>query len=201
MLILASGSPRRKELLQQIGVKFKVIVPEVKEYSAEEISNPLELVKANSAKKAEAVCAMYPEDAVVSADTVVALDGKIYGKPKDEAEAYKFLRELAGKKHQVYTGITYGSKGRLYTEAGITQVAMCELTDEEINDYIKTGEPMDKAGAYGIQGMAAKFIKGIEGCYFNVVGLPLNLFYELQKKVDDNHESCEVAGFAGGGKA
>lgn len=180
MFILASGSPRRRELLQQIGALFRVEVSEAEELSQAE--SPAELVRLNAAAKAEAVAREHPGEAVLGADTVVALEGKIYGKPRDAAEACSMLAALSGRRHEVLTGIVWVSGGQTFSEAVSTQVQFGELTAEEIGRYVATGEPLDKAGAYALQGGAAVFIEGIEGSYSNVVGLPLYRTALLAKK-------------------
>ena len=180
MFILASGSPRRRELLQQIGTLFRVEVSEAEELSQAE--SPAELVRLNAAAKAEAVAREHPGEAVLGADTVVALAGKIYGKPRDAAEACSMLAALSGRRHEVLTGIAWVSGGQTFSEAVSTQVQFGELTAEEISRYVATGEPLDKAGAYALQGGAAVFIEGIEGSYSNVVGLPLYRTALLAKK-------------------
>jgi len=180
MFILASGSPRRRELLQQIGAVFRVEVSEAEELS--QADSPAELVRLNAAAKAEAVAREHPGEAVLGADTVVALEGEIYGKPRDAAEARAMLAALAGRRHEVLTGIAWVSGGQTFSEAVSTQVQFGEMTDSEISRYVATGEPLDKAGAYALQGGAAVFIEGIEGSYSNVVGLPLHHTALLAKK-------------------
>lgn len=184
-IILASASPRRKELLSQIGLIFTVQVSGVEEVITK--TAPEEIVMELSSQKAADVKAHTKGDSVViGADTIVAYSGKegskILGKPKDEEDAFAMLKLLQGKAHQVYTGVTIcaGEETRTFYEK--TQVFIYPMTDEEIRAYIRTGEPMDKAGAYGIQGRFAAFVKGIEGDYNNVVGLPVGRVYqELQK--------------------
>ncbi|NCE63639.1 septum formation inhibitor Maf [Pseudoflavonifractor sp. 524-17] len=173
-LILASQSPRRRELLERMGIRpFRVCSPGVDEDLGEELP-PAELVCRLSTRKAEAVQAKAGPDAlIIAADTVVALDGAILGKPRDEREAFKMLSALSGCRHQVYTGVTvlWGSRRR--TEHEVTDVTFRALEEGEIEDYISTKEPMDKAGAYGIQGLGALFVEGIQGDYYNVMGLPV----------------------------
>ena len=181
MFILASGSPRRKELLQQIDVRFKVLVSEAEEISGEDIA-PEELVVKNAAAKAQAVAREHPGMAVLGADTVVSFKGHTYGKPDSEAGAGAMLKELSGNSHKVSTGIAWVNEGRTFTDCVTTQVEFAELTDEQIRAYIATGEPMDKAGAYAIQGRAAAFIREIKGSFSNVVGLPLNAAIRLAEK-------------------
>ena len=173
-IILASQSPRRKELLERMGIQdFETISPNVDE-SAFHGLPPEELVRRLSAEKAAAVAGKVGEDAIViAADTVVALEGAVLGKPADELDAFKMLSALSGVRHQVYTGVTVCRGGEKQTAHEVTDVTFRELSEREIEDYIATGEPMDKAGAYGIQGYGALLIQGISGDYYNVMGLPV----------------------------
>ena len=173
-IILASQSPRRKELLERMGIRdFETISPNVDE-SAFHGLPPEELVRRLSAEKAAAVAGKVGEDAIViAADTVVALEGAVLGKPADELDAFKMLSALSGVRHQVYTGVTVCRGGEKQTAHEVTDVTFRELSEREIEDYISTGEPMDKAGAYGIQGYGALLIQGISGDYYNVMGLPV----------------------------
>ena len=173
-IILASQSPRRKELLERMGIRdFETISPNVDE-SAFHGLPPEELVRRLSAEKAAAVAGKAGEDAIViAADTVVALEGAVLGKPADELDAFKMLSALSGVRHQVYTGVTVCRGGEKQTAHEVTDVTFRELSEREIEDYIATGEPMDKAGAYGIQGYGALLIQGISGDYYNVMGLPV----------------------------
>ena len=173
-IILASQSPRRKELLGQMGLKgFQIISPDVDE-TVEENLSPSQLVEELSLRKARAVAREADEDdLIIAADTVVALDGGILGKPADEREAFAMLSALSGNRHRVYTGVTVLRGSWVVTGYEETIVTFRELEPEEIMDYIETGEPMDKAGAYGIQGLGALLVSGIEGDYFNVMGLPV----------------------------
>lgn len=173
-IILASGSPRRKELLERMGIRnFKVISPDIDEVTDPRLS-PAEIVESLSLQKATAVAEGQGEDVlVIAADTIVTLDGAILGKPNDEMDAFKTLSALSGGRHQVYTGLTVLCNGEAVTQHEVTTVTFRELTEEEIDDYISTGEPMDKAGSYGIQGYGALFISEITGDYPNVVGLPV----------------------------
>ena len=172
-LILASGSPRRRQLLEQIGLTFAVRSSDVDESVSPGLT-PAQVVESLSARKGEAVAAeAAPGDLVLSADTVVALDGAILGKPRDRAEAEAMLTALSGRTHQVYTGVTLLQDGRRLTGHEVTAVTFRPLSPEEIAAYVSTGEPMDKAGAYGIQGLGALLVERLEGDYFNVMGLPL----------------------------
>lgn len=180
-LILASKSPRRADLLRQMGFQFTVLSVPVDE-SCPEISNPVELVMTLSKRKAEAVVHKVKEGLIIGADTVVVLDNEILGKPVDEKDAARILRKLSGKTHQVYTGFSLVEcAGRTISDYEETSVTFHTLSDWEIQSYIETGCPLDKAGAYGIQGRSGLFVKRIKGCFYNVVGFPLNKFYEQLK--------------------
>ena len=172
-LILASGSPRRRQLLEQIGLTFAVRSSDVDESVSPGLT-PAQVVESLSARKGEAVAAeAAPGDLVLSADTVVSLDGAILGKPRDRAEAEAMLTALSGRTHQVYTGVTLLQDGRRLTEHEVTAVTFRPLSPGEIAAYVSTGEPMDKAGAYGIQGLGGLLVEGIRGDYHNVMGLPI----------------------------
>lgn len=172
-LILASGSPRRRELLERIGLKFTIQAANVDETLLPGIS-AREQVMRLSRIKAQAVADTQNEQTVIlSADTVVVLDGTILGKPKDAADAKKMLTALSGRSHLVLTGVTVWSGSGIETHCEETEVFLRPMTEAEIGAYIATGEPMDKAGAYGIQGYAALFVEKLVGDYYNVVGLPL----------------------------
>ena len=176
-IILASASPRRKELLSQIEVNFEIIKAEKEEHITSSI--PTEVVKELSMQKAKEVAAKCDGSIIIGADTKVAMEGQILGKPKDRADAMRMLRLLQGKKHQVITGVTVllgSTKTRSFAE--VTDVSLYPMTDAQIERYIATGEPMDKAGAYGIQGRFAAYVRGIEGDYNNVVGLPIGRLYQ-----------------------
>jgi septum formation protein len=187
-LILASASPRRRELLKQAGFTFEVRPAQVNEdpYPDED---PIAYVVRLARHKAKSVLAEISSDApaqsavVLGADTTVTLDGHILAKPEDAADAARMLRMLSGRTHRVITGVAVASATGTEVAAEITGVQFLTLADEEIDAYIATGEPMDKAGAYGIQGYAAKWIPRIEGCYFNVVGLPLALVSTMLEAV------------------
>ena len=180
-IILASQSPRRRQLLGQIGLTdFDILVPDADE-SYDPSLTPQEIVLSISRKKAEAARTLAGDsDAVIlAADTMVFLDGLRLGKPHSEAEAFEMLSALSGREHLVCTGVTVCRGDRLETRPETTAVRFADLTEEDIRRYIATGEPMDKAGAYGIQGLAALFVTGIAGDYFNVMGLPLHLVGEM----------------------
>ena len=173
-MILASQSPRRKELLGQMGLRgFKVTSPEVDE-TVDEHLPPAQVVEELSRRKAMAVARHADgDDLIIAADTVVALEGAVLGKPADQREAFAMLTALSGNRHYVYTGLTVIQGDRVVTQHECTTVTFRDLEPEEISHYIATGEPMDKAGAYGIQGLGAMLVSGMEGDYFNVVGLPI----------------------------
>ncbi len=182
-LILASQSPRRRALLEQIGVpQFDILVPDADE-SYDPTLTPQEIVCSICRKKAEAalVLANDPEAIIITADTMVFLDGMRLGKPKDEADATQMLRSLSGRTHTVCTGVSVARGERIETQAETTAVTFRTLTDAEIAAYIASGDPMDKAGSYGIQGKPALFVSGIEGDYFNVMGLPLHRLGQMLK--------------------
>ena len=173
-IILASNSPRRRELLAQIGIRdFQILSPDVDE-TVEPGLSPARMVETLSLRKAQAAAGRAgADDLILAADTVVALDGRVLGKPRDQEDAFAMLSALSGREHRVYTGVTVLRGGQAATEHEETAVAFRALSPEEIRDYIATGEPMDKAGAYGIQGVGALLVQGIRGDYCNVVGLPL----------------------------
>ncbi|MCD8096463.1 MAG: Maf family protein [Lachnospiraceae bacterium] len=177
-IILASGSPRRRELLTQIGVSFEVHKAEGEEKLTTDV--PQEVVRELSMQKAREVAGKVSGDLYIGADTVVAVDGQILGKPKDEEDAVRMLRLLQGRAHDVATGVavifTDGQEPLSFAET--TRVHVFPMTEEEICAYVQSGEPMDKAGAYGIQGLFAAYVSGIEGDYNNVVGLPVGRLYQ-----------------------
>ena len=191
-LILASASPRRRELLSLTGLPFTVMAGNGEEIISTE--DPARAVSELSRQKAEAVLLRAEDgDTVIGADTVVALDGRILGKPADEADAFRMLRMLQGRDHAVYTGVTILKKNSgtaPVTFAERTAVHVLPMSDEEIRAYIATGEPMDKAGAYGIQGRFAVYVAGIEGDYQNVVGLPVSRLYGYLKGEHYDQTDC-----------
>ena len=182
-IILASQSPRRRELLERMGIrKFDIIVSDADE-SLEEGLTPSEQVERLSRIKADAVAALVgPEDLVIAADTVVALEGAILGKPADEGDAFRMLSALSGVRHQVYTGVTVAMGGKVLTRHEVTSVDFRALEPEDMERYIATGECMDKAGAYGIQGYGCLLVEGIDGDYYNVMGLPVALLARMLKE-------------------
>lgn len=179
-IVLASASPRRKQILETAGFETEVRVSDADETLPEGISpaeavERLALIKATSVERAE-------DETVVAADTVVVLDGKILGKPESEIQAKEMLRSLSGRTHLVYTGVCILKGEKLSVFHDCTKVEFYPLTEEEIDVYIESGEPMDKAGAYGIQGRGCAFVKGIEGDFFNVMGLPVALLIQKLKE-------------------
>ena len=188
MLVLASASPRRKELLTQAGYDFRVIPANVPEERRPN-EDPTAFVTRLAQEKAQAVFDLLsngsPEDplTVLGADTIVVTPEEILGKPQNPKDAARMLRLLSGRTHKVITGLCLVSKGKTEVAAETTLVTMREVSNEEIDAYIATGEPMDKAGAYAIQGFAARWIPRIEGCYFNVVGLPIARVAEMLERV------------------
>ena len=185
-IILASASPRRKELLKQVGISFRTM-PSIKEEKVTK-TEPQDVVEELSYQKAVDVCTQLSEQGkedfvVIGADTVVSCWGKIMGKPEDKEDAYQMLYELQGKSHQVYTGVTLAWKYKdtpamFHTFHECTDVTVYPMSEEDIKRYIDSGEPMDKAGAYGIQGLFAAYVQGICGDYNNVVGLPVGRVYQ-----------------------
>ena len=172
-IVLASQSPRRRQLLGQMGLEFTTQSPEIDE-AAFQGRDARDLVQILSREKARWIAGQVdPETLVIGADTVVVRDGEILGKPKGEEEARAMLASLSGRTHQVCTGVTVCRGDKVLTQVEETQVTFRPLTDQEIRQYVSTGEPMDKAGAYGIQGLGALFVERIEGDYYNVVGLPV----------------------------
>ena len=173
-IILASKSPRRKEILETMGVQFEIDVADVDESVSDDLS-PVEAVCEISKRKAQRIAERHGEDEIViSADTVVVIDGKIIGKPKDKEDAFCILKNLSGRTHEVYTGFTVCGNGKTKTDFEVTKVHFKELCDDDIRRYIATGEPMDKAGAYGIQQKGNLFVDYIHGDYYNVVGFPIS---------------------------
>ena len=180
-IILASASPRRRELMAHISTNFQVIPSNVEEIVPENIS-PLEQAEYLALIKAKDIAKDYPENIVIGADTCVIAENMVLGKPKDKADAKKMLNMLSSKVHQVVTGCAICNGEKTVSFSNITDVEFYDLSQEEIEDYINTDEPYDKAGGYGIQGKAAIFVKAIKGDYFNVVGFPIaQLNKELKK--------------------
>ncbi|MDT8902266.1 Maf family protein [Anaeroselena agilis] len=178
-IILASASPRREELLRQVGCAFTVITSGVEEDNDRGLP-PVELAVAHALAKARDVAAKAgPGETVVGADTIVVLDGRVYGKPRDIADARRMLDELAGREHQVITGVAVVKGDKAWTDFAVTAVRFRDYGPETIERYLSGGEPLGKAGAYAIQGAGALLVEGITGCYANVVGLPLVMLDKL----------------------
>ena len=192
MIVLASASPRRQELLRIAGIPFTVQPADIDESPLADES-PRGCAERLARGKALAVSQSRPRDCVLGADTIVVVDDAILGKPRDADDAARMLRMLSGRTHEVITGVcvvspvgsgqrSVASEADLVTASETTLVTFCELSDDEIHDYVVTGEPMDKAGAYAIQGIASRWIRRIEGDYSNVVGLPVALVYRMLRE-------------------
>ena len=182
-LVLASASPRRAELLRNAGVPFTVEPAHVPEQPADH-EKPVDYAQRLARDKARAVFARHPESAVLGADTVVVVDEHLLEKPSGQADAARMLRLLSGRTHQVITGVCLVAPDFEQSEAEITQVIFSPLSEGEIAAYVASGEPLDKAGAYAIQGMASRWVERIEGCYFNVVGLPVPRVYRMLRAAE-----------------
>ncbi|MES5917441.1 Maf family protein [Bacillus cereus group sp. RP37] len=187
-IILASGSPRRKELLELAGVPFEIVVSEVEE-TIGAYSSPSDIVMSLALQKASAVAETNGDHIVLGADTIVTYDSRVLGKPSNEDEAKEMLRLLSGKTHEVYTGVAIIAKDKTVTFYERTEVMFWELTEEEIDVYVASKEPLDKAGSYGIQGKGSIFVQHIQGDYYSVVGLPISrLVRELKQfNIDVTH--------------
>ncbi len=181
-IVLASGSPRRRELLEAVGLTFEIIHPKVEEKDLD-VSHlpPSEQVLALATFKGESVACDEPEAFVIAADTIVVIQDEVLGKPVDKPDAFRMLSRLQGRTHSVYSGIALFHQGQLQKSVLESKVQMMPLSEDEIWRYIETQEPMDKAGAYAIQGYGSLLIQSIQGCYFNVVGLSLNALNGLFK--------------------
>ena len=184
-LILASSSPRRKEILTAVNWPFEAVAANIDE-SRRDSEEALTYVKRLAETKARAVATRFSSGLVLGADTVVVVDGEILGQPREPNEARRMLKLLSGKWHEVLTGVFLmrAPNGQAVIDHEITRVRFAELSAAEIDWYVATGEPLDKAGAYAIQGRAGLFIEEIEGDYFNIVGLPIRLVYELTLKLE-----------------
>ena len=190
--ILASASERRKELLSRLISNYKVIVSDFDESSVNFNGDVEHYVKTLALGKAKAVEQLVNNEAIIiAADTIVVLDDKILGKPKDKRDAFNMLKSLSGKSHKVYTGmaIINVTKSSYLVDSVCTKVKFSEISDNEILQYIDSGEPMDKAGAYGIQGCGGIFVEKINGCYYNIVGLPINKLKRILNKFDVGEKS------------
>jgi septum formation protein len=182
-LILASASPRRAELLSNAGIPFTADPAHVPEERAPN-EQPADYAQRLAGEKARAVFARHPQEVVLGADTVVVVDEHLLEKPAGAEDAARMLRLLSGRTHQVITGVCVMAAGFERTEAVTTEVRFAGITDDEIAAYARTGEPMDKAGAYAIQGIASRWVERIDGCYFNVVGLPVPRVYRLLRAAE-----------------
>lgn len=182
MLILASKSPRRREILLQMGFSFRIADSEYEENNALAVP-PDQLVRLQAEGKAAAVYKRMGDNAVViGADTLVVLDGKVLGKPRNEAQAMAMLKALSGRTHEVMTGVAVWANEHCWSDVCVSRVTFRPLADEEIRRYVATGEPMDKAGAYGVQGLGRSMVDKVEGSLSNVIGLPRTLIKELIQK-------------------
>lgn len=182
-LILASASPRRSQLLRSAGFSFIVHAAHVAERPLPN-EQPVQYAQRLASDKAHAVYATYPDNAVLGADTVVVVDERLLEKPQDAQDAARMLRLLSGRAHQVITGVCLLAPGFEQIDAEITEVRFSKLSEIEISGYVDTGEPMDKAGAYAIQGLASRWVERIDGCYFNVVGLPVPRVYRMLQALE-----------------
>jgi len=184
-LILASASPRRAELLRNVGIAFTVEPAHVPEQALPG-EPPLLYAQRLARDKSRSIFARHPDKVVLGADTVVVADEHLLEKPRDAEDAARMLRMLSGRAHQVMTGVCLVAPGWETIEAEITEVRFSSLTEAEIAEYVATGEPMDKAGAYAIQGVASRWVESIDGCYFNVVGLPVPRVYRMLQRLEDD---------------
>ncbi len=197
-IVLASSSPRRSEILTQVGIPFTVFKPDDNAemaLPAEKCSECAEIARQNAVLKAQwTVSRVEPDSIVLAADTIVVVDGSILGKPVDQQDAARMLSMLSGRAHQVVTGVAVirNSDGKMACGYEVTDVVLKDLSDREINDYVATGEPLDKAGAYAIQQKGAFFISSISGCYFNVVGLPVFRVSQLLREMDEDFDVFKV---------
>ncbi|MGC9317934.1 MAG: Maf family protein [Armatimonadota bacterium] len=187
-LVLASASPRRSELLRQVGLDFEIKVSDAAEDAEAPGLTPGDVAVRHARRKAMSVASDVPGRVVLGADTVVVLDGRLLGKPADAEEAREMLRALSGREHEVITAVAValgrgGTARVLVEDRSRTRVIFRDLSENEIERYVNTGEPMDKAGAYGIQGRGALLVREIHGCYFTVVGLPLSLTWEMLQRL------------------
>ena len=182
-IILASKSPRRKEILQNLGFEFSIVTADTDESSNE--TDPRALTRDLARRKGRDVVKLMNDSdmLVISCDTVVWCDGKILGKPKSKDDAIGMLRLLSGRKHTVTSGLSLSLNGKTVTDSEDTDVYFADLSEEFIEKYVESGEPMDKAGSYAVQGTASMWIEKIDGCYFNVVGLPVRLLCELLRRL------------------
>ena len=188
-IILASKSPRRREILENLGVKFDIVTSDADENS--DISDPCDLVEELAFRKAMAVFANLKDKneiddntLVIGCDTVVCCDNEILGKPKSHDDAFRMIKMLEGRSHNVISGVALICNGKTHVRHEVTKVFFDSMTDEQIESYVSGDEPYDKAGGYAVQGMASRFIGRLEGCYFNVVGLPVNLLCRMTESLN-----------------
>ena len=182
-LILASKSPRRRELLEKMGISFEVMEADIEET---EEGDPVRVVTGNALGKARKIQERFPDRVILGADTVVCLDGRVFGKPHDAPDAARMLSVLSGRWHEVYTGVALLTPARAFTAYDRTSVHFVQIRPEEMEAYIRSGEPFDKAGAYAIQGRAGMLIDRIEGSFSNVIGLPQTLVRDLLIQAETN---------------
>lgn len=178
-IILGSQSPRRKEILEFFKLPFTVVSSDFDESSIAFDSSPQDFVETQAKEKALALKERHPEDLIITADTTVYFNHKLFQKPLHEEEAFLFLKELAGNTHQVFTGVSVLRQEKLLTDIAMTHVTFYPMSDNEIWRYIRATHPLDKAGAYGIQGLGSLIVSKIDGCYYNVVGLPVRTLSKL----------------------
>lgn len=180
-IILGSQSPRRKEILELFKLPFTVVSSNFDESSITFDSSPQEFVETQAKEKALALQRIHQEDLIITADTTVYFNHRLFQKPSNEEEAFVFLKELSGNTHEVFTGIAILYKNQLLTDVAVTLVTFYPLTDRQIRQYILSTNPLDKAGAYGIQELGCLIVSKIEGCYYNVMGLPVHTLCKLLK--------------------
>ena len=190
MLVLASASPRRQELLRNAGIAFEVVPANIPEDSLPG-EGAKDCAERLAREKALAVARQRPHDVVLGADTVVVIDGQILGKPSDSSDAARMLRLLSGRDHHVITGVCLVADGQSFVASETTLVTVNKISDQEIADYVATGEPMDKAGAYAIQGIASRWIPRIKGDYCNVVGLPVALVFRMLGEIGSRFQNAQ----------
>ncbi len=182
MIILASASPRRKEICELLGLQFSV-VPAQNEIEIDKNLEPEKAVELVAISKAQEVFEKYPDHTVIGSDTAVFCDNEFLGKPKDKEDAKRMIKMLSGKTHFVYTGVAVIKKGKTVSFCEKSSVTFTNLTDEEISWYISSSEPYDKAGAYAVQGLSARFIEKIEGDFYSIMGLPCSKLYKTLKEM------------------
>lgn len=184
-LVLASASPRREEILEKLNLKFTTVPSKIDENNFKD-SNPVELVKTLAVEKAKSVSELVEDALIIAADTVVVYNDQVLGKPEDQADAEKMLKKLSAKQHQVITGIAVlnSQSKESYVDHNITDVKMTNISEQEISDYVETGEPLDKAGSYAIQGLGGLFVEEIRGSYYSVMGLPIHQLAKILDKFD-----------------